>query len=160
MTPHILGLFAGTAVKDTSSVVAAAGVFSSAALGFAVVVKLMRTLMIVPITVTLAVVEARRENTGEKMGPVRVFRLVPWFLFGCLALVALRSTGVFAASTQTALSTVSVFLIAMALAAIGMSTDLRAIRNAGFKPLALGGILSVVVAGTSLAVLAAQGLLA
>lgn len=60
MSPHSFGLFAGTAVNDTSSVVAAASVFATSALAFAVVVKLVRTLMIIPISVGLAVRTARR----------------------------------------------------------------------------------------------------
>ena len=151
MTPHAFGLFAGTAVNDTSSVVAAASVFSSAALGFAVVVKLVRTLMIIPISVTLAVVEGRRNGDGERLTPRRVFKLIPWFLFGFLTMAGIASTGVISAELSAALTHVSVFLVATALAAIGLSTDLKAIRAAGLKPLLLGGILSVLVAATAIA---------
>lgn len=150
MTPHSFGLFAGTAVNDTSSVVAAASVFSSAALGYAVVVKLVRTLMIIPISVALAVLEARRTGTSERMTLGRVYRLVPWFLVGFLVVAAITSTGLLKPETVDGATQVSVFLVATALAGIGMSTDLKAIRSAGFRPLLLGGILSVLVAATTL----------
>lgn len=157
MSPHAFGLFAGTAVNDTSSVVAAAGVFSSVALGFAVVVKLVRTLMIIPISVTLAVVEGRRGAAGERLTPLRLFRMIPWFLFGFVAMALIGSTGLITDAAAATLSTVSVFLVATALAGIGLSTDLRAIRTAGLKPLALGGILSALVAVTTLTTMLLTG---
>lgn len=159
MSPHSFGLFAGTAVNDTSSVVAAASVFSASALGFAVVVKLVRTLMIIPISFGLAVMEGRRSGEAERLTPARVIRLVPWFLIGFLVVATLTSLGAVPAPAADALTQVSVFLVATALAGIGMSTDLRAIRKAGLKPLALGGILSVLVAGTTLGVMALTGAL-
>ncbi|WP_449278969.1 YeiH family protein [Leucobacter sp. GX24907] len=154
MTPHAFGLFAGTAVNDTSSVVAAASVFSSAALGFAVVVKLVRTLMIIPVSVTLAVVEARRNDDGQRMTPGRMVRLVPWFLVGFVVMATIGSTGIISPTGADILGRISVFLVAMALAGIGLSTDLAAIRTAGLKPLALGGLLSLLVAATTLGIMA------
>ena len=157
MSPHSFGLFAGTAVNDTSSVVAAASVFSAAALGFAVVVKLVRTLMIIPISVGLAVIEARRSGQRERFGARRIARLVPWFLVGFVVLACVASTGLLPEGVVTALTHVSVFLVATALAGIGLSTDLAAIRRAGLKPLALGGILSLLVALTTLGMMTLTG---
>lgn len=157
MTPHVFGLFAGTAVNDTSSVVAAASLFATSALGFAVVVKLVRTLMIIPISVTLAVVEHRRRNAGTPLTARRVVGLVPWFLVGFLVVAAANSVVAIPAGLHDALVTVSVFLVSVALAGIGLSTDIAAIRRAGWRPLLLGGVLSTLVAVTSLVVLAATG---
>jgi len=157
MTPHAFGLFAGTAVNDTSSVVAAASVFSASALGFAVVVKLVRTLMIIPISVSLAVMEARREGAGDRLSPGRVLRMIPWFLVGFLLVVCLRSAGLVPDPIADGMTQLSVFLVATALAGIGLSTDLRAIRAAGLRPLVLGGVLSLLVAGTTLGVMALTG---
>ncbi|WP_125098219.1 YeiH family protein [Leucobacter chromiireducens] len=159
MTPHAFGLFAGTAVNDTSSVVAAASVYSASALGFAVVVKLVRTLMIIPISIGLAVLDGRRTGQGERFTVARILRLVPWFLVGFLVVASLTSLGAVPAPAADVLTRVSVFLVAMALAGIGMSTDLRAIRRAGLKPLILGGILSVLVASTTLGVMVLTGAL-
>jgi uncharacterized integral membrane protein (TIGR00698 family) len=159
MSPHAFGLFAGTAVNDTSSVVAAASVYSSAALGFAVVVKLVRTLMIIPISIGLAIGRARREGGGERMRPRRAVGMVPWFLVGFLVVVALNSTAVFAPPVVDGLQHASVFLIAVALAGIGLSTNPRAIASAGWRPLALGAILWVLVASTALAMMWVTGAL-
>lgn len=157
MSPHAFGLFAGTAVNDTSSVVAAASAFSTAALGFAVVVKLVRTLMIIPISVGLAVIENKRSAGAQTFTLKRIFGLVPWFLIGFLVVAAIASTGIIAPRITEAATHTSVFLVAMALAGIGLSTDLAAIRSAGFKPLLLGGVLSLLVALTTIGTMFATG---
>lgn len=160
MTPHAFGLFAGTAVNDTSSVVAAASAFSTAALGFAVVVKLVRTLMIIPISIGLAVIDNKRSAEAHTFTLKRIFGLVPWFLIGFLVVAAVTSTGIISPRITELATQSSVFLVAMALAGIGLSTDLAAIRKAGFKPLLLGGILSLLVALTTIGTMFATGHLA
>lgn len=154
LDPHTFGLLAGTAINDTSSVVAAAGVYSTAALGFAVVVKLVRTLMIIPISVGLSVMEARRSADGERLTGRRIAKLVPWFLTGFVVVAVINSLGVIPDAPREALVHISVFLIAMALAGIGLSTDIHALRRAGWRPLALGGILWVLVTLTALGTIA------
>ena len=159
LDPHTFGLLAGTAVNDTSSVVAAASVYSTAALGFAVVVKLVRTLMIIPISIGLSVIEAWKHAEGKPLTGRRIFGLVPWFLIGFLIVAIVNSTGVIPDGPRDALVQASVFLIAMALAGIGLSTDIPALRRAGLRPLALGGILWVLVTVTALLTIwATQGL--
>ncbi|WIB76958.1 putative sulfate exporter family transporter [Curtobacterium sp. MCPF17_002] len=165
LSQHAFGVFAGTAVNDTSSVVATATVYGRQATDTAVVVKLVRTLMIIPIVVGLAGLEARRTartqlapDTGPRPGP-RVFRLVPWFLVGFLVVVLLRTTGVLPADAAPGFAAAATFLITVALAAIGVSTDFGALRRAGFRPMLLGIALWVLVAGTSLGAQAVFGLL-
>jgi uncharacterized integral membrane protein (TIGR00698 family) len=168
MGQHSFGLFAGTAVNDTSSVVATATTYGSSAAGYAVVVKLVRTLMIIPISLTLAALTARKHRApggavssavtetpspgrgAARMSPSRVARLVPWFLIGFLLAAAANSVGVIPAGAHGGLEQVSVFLVAVALSAIGLSTDTAALRRAGAKPLLLGAMLWVTVGATSL----------
>ncbi len=154
LDPHTFGLLAGTAINDTSSVVAAAGVYGTAALGFAVVVKLVRTLMIIPISIGLSVIDARQRGDGTRLTPRSAIRLVPWFLIGFVVVAVATSLGIIPHGAHDALVQLSVFLIAMAMAGIGLSIDLAAMRRAGWRPLALGGILWVLVTVTSLAVIA------
>lgn len=154
LDPHTFGLLAGTAINDTSSVVAAAGVYSTAALGFAVVVKLVRTLMIIPNSVGLSVMEARRSANGERLSGGRIAKLVPWFLIGFIVVAIINSLGVIPDGPRDVLVHVSIFLIAMALAGIGLSTDIPALRRAGWRPLALGGILWALVTLTALGTIA------
>lgn len=153
LSQHEFGLFAGTAVNDTSSVVATAGIYGSAALGFAIVVKLVRTLMIIPISVTLALVEARRDREADGAGLTwrSVGKLVPWFLIGFVVASLVRSVGLIPDAALAPISAVSLFLIAMAMAAIGLSTDVAGFRRAGVKPLLFGGLLWIIVTATALA---------
>ena len=145
---HAFGVFAGTAVNDTSSVVAAATTYGSQAAHDAVVVKLTRTLMIVPICLGLAALWRRRGDVAAERRPV--WRLVPWFLPAFLIVVAANSAGVIPHPLGSGLQTGAVFLITAALAAIGASIDLPGLRRAGHRPLLLGVVLWLAVAGTSL----------
>ncbi|MGW3046117.1 YeiH family protein [Kitasatospora sp. NPDC001159] len=161
LSQHAFGLFAGTAVNDMSSVVAAATTYGPAATDYAVVVKLTRTLLIIPICFGLAALAERRRRSsaasptaGRKVG---LCRLVPWFLVGFLLVATANTAGLVPAASHRALSEVSVFLITTALSAIGLSTDLAGLRRAGPRPLLLGACLWVIVSVTSLALQAATG---
>ena len=169
MSPEAFGIFAGTAVNDTSSVVAAAAAFGDGAAHTAIVVKLTRTLAIIPICLGLTWLVARREarartaadETAEHGESRRrpLWRLVPWFLVGFVLVTTANSLGWIPSVAQDGLGALSTFLITTALVAIGLSTDLPALRRAGARPLLLGGLLWVVVAGTSLGLQAATGTL-
>jgi uncharacterized integral membrane protein (TIGR00698 family) len=160
MSQHTFGLFAGTAVNDTSSVVAAAATYGQAATNYAVVVKLTRTLLIIPICLGLAALTGRRSRTtGATAAASRppLGTLVPWFLVGFLLLATANTFGAIPAGAHGGLETASVFLITVALSGIGLSTDLAGLRRAGPRPLALGGCLWAIVTGTSLGLQALTG---
>lgn len=151
---HAFGLLAGTAVNDMSSVVAAASTYGGVAANYAVVVKLTRTLFIIPICLGLAAWVARRRSHSGATAPARrtrITRLVPWFLVAFLAAAALNSAGLLGAGVRHGMVEVSMWLITIALSAIGLSTDVRGLRTAGPRPLVLGAVLWVVVTLTSLA---------
>ncbi len=84
---------------------------------------------------------------------------MPWFLIGFVALALVNSTGIIPSAIADALGQVSAFLVATALAGIGLSTDLAGIRTAGWRPLVLGGMLSALVAATTLTTMAFAGYL-
>ena len=149
LTPDAFGLWAGTAINDTSSVVAAGYAYSQSAGDQAIVVKLTRSLMLVPIVLTLVALKSRRESRtdGTKL-PWR--KLVPLFLLGFLAAAGLRTAGVVPESWLPALSFAGTCLITCALVAIGLSLRPRELRDAGPRPLLLGAILWVLVAVGSL----------
>lgn len=154
MSSHAFGLFAGTAVNDTSSVVAAASAYGSTAANYAVVVKLVRTLMIIPIVIVLVIVRGRRGTTSAtaRVTPMQMARLVPWFLVGFLVAAAINSLGLVSHGADDLITPIATFLISTAMAAIGLSTDLAALRRTGARPLVLGAILWITVTLVSLAV--------
>ncbi|KGM15576.1 hypothetical protein N867_07250, partial [Actinotalea fermentans ATCC 43279 = JCM 9966 = DSM 3133] len=165
MSQEGFGLWAGTAINDTSSVVAAGTVFGAAAASAAVVVKLTRTLLIVPVSVALAVRTRRRAratlDAGGTAGTDRVpwRRLVPPFLVLFLVAAALHSVGVVPAAWGPGISGGAHLLTAVALAGVGLLTSVASLRRAGWRPLLLGGLLSLAVATSSLALQAATGTL-
>jgi uncharacterized integral membrane protein (TIGR00698 family) len=151
LSQHAFGLWSGTAVNDTSSVVAAAYGYGSAAGAYAVVVKLTRSLMIVPICVVLQVRQSRRRPAGQSAGPAgRARHAFPLFVVGFLAASATTTLGGIPASWAPALSAASLYLITTALVGIGLSLDWTHIRTAGMRPLALGAVLWAAVSSTSL----------
>jgi uncharacterized membrane protein YadS len=183
MSQQSFGLFAGTAVNDTSSVVATATTYGTAATSHAVVAKLVRTLMIIPICLGLATLTARkpqrpaiatapaaasRDGTPAgapaslapaRMSPRRAAKLVPWFLIGFVLVAAVNSCGIVPASAHSPLEHASVFFVSVALSAIGLSTNVAGLRKAGARPLLLGGLLWITVATASLGLQALTGTL-
>lgn len=152
------GLFAGTAVNDTSSVVAAGLAFGADAGHDAVVVKLTRTLFIIPICLVLALWRGRSRRVDSTSGRIRLTSLVPWFLVAFVVCTAVVSIASPPANVRGALSAVALFLITVALAAIGLSTDVAGLRRTGPRPLILGAALWVLVSVSSLGLAAASGI--
>lgn len=160
MTGHSFGLWSGTAVNDTSSVVAAAYSFGDGAGPYAIVVKLTRSLMIIPVVIGLALLTARRDaaRRGEQVRiPWR--KVVPAFLIGFLVAAALNSLGLIPAGWHDGLTFVGTFLITVALSAIGLGMRPAQLRQAGHRPLLLGALLWICVASASLGLQALTGTL-
>lgn len=147
MSQNGFGLWAGTAVNDTSSVVAAGYAYGKVAGVHSVIVKLTRTTMIIPIVAALGVIARRSRTDGSH---VRWHTVIPWFLLWFLAAAVLETVGVIPANWHAALSELAIVLITVALAAIGLSTHLGAMRRAGYRPLLLGTVTWATVAVTSL----------
>ncbi|MBE1495490.1 putative integral membrane protein (TIGR00698 family) [Amycolatopsis lexingtonensis] len=163
LSPHAFGLWAGTAINDTSSVVAASFAYGGDAGSYGLVVKLTRTLTLIPIVIVLAVLKARREarqaGPGSTVAAMPWRRIVPLFLLGFIAAAALNSLGVIPGAWHPALTALGTFLITTALAGIGLSLRLGDLRRAGGRPLLLGGLLWIAVAATSLGLQSLTGTL-
>ena len=131
------GLFAGTAINDTSSVTAAAaawdGIYGSNTLEAAAIVKLTRTLAIIPITLFLAFYRTKKEQSGSG----NTFQIAKIFPFFVLASV-LTTVFHLPATVTGPLKDLSKFFIIMAMAAIGTNTNLVTLVKTGMKPILLG----------------------
>jgi len=154
------GLWAGTAVNDTSSVVAAGYAFSEAAGDFATMVKLTRTLAIIPTVLVFALIQVRLKKkealaageTAEVKTDVRFTKLFPWFILGFLALAIVNSFGVIPAVVSSGAKTLSKFLMVAALAAIGLNTSFSEMKKSGVRPMIHGFIISALVVIVAIAV--------
>lgn len=147
------GLWAGTAVNDTSSVVAAGYAFSEAAGDFATMVKLTRTLSIIPTVLVFSVIAQREKaKTGAAAVRVRLTSLVPWFIACFVAMALINSFGLIPVAVSAAMKEISKFLMVAALAAIGLNTDFREMRKSGINPMIHGFIISALVVVVAIAV--------
>ena len=140
------GLWAGTAVNDTS---AAGYAFSEQAGDFATMVKLTRTLAIIPTVLIFALIGMhvkKKEAAGDPSAVrVNMKSVFPWFILGFLALCGVNSLGFIPASVASVLKDISKFLMVTALAAIGLNTSFSDMRRAGLKPMLHGFIISLLV---------------
>lgn len=149
------GLWAGTAVNDTSSVVAAGYAFSEGAGDFATMVKLTRTLAIIPTVLVFSLIEVREKRkagVADQEEKVKVTSIIPWFILGFLGMAVLNSLGVFPQELSLGLKELSKFLMVAALAAIGLNTDFREMRKSGINPMIHGFIISALVVVVAIAV--------
>lgn len=151
------GLWAGTAVNDTSSVVAAGYAFSEGAGDFATMVKLTRTLAIIPTVVIFALVninlkrKAASTENGAQLN-LNMKSIIPWFILGFLALALVNSAGLIPAGVSNTMKDLSKFLMIAALAAIGLNTNFSDMRKAGVAPMVHGFIISALVVIVAIAV--------
>jgi uncharacterized membrane protein YadS len=150
------GLWAGTAINDTSSVVAAGYSYSHAAGDYATIVKLTRATLIIPVCLTLAFAVAWREKRASRQGggttQFSLRRIFPWFILWFLVASAVRTAGWVPVAMQPAIHFVAEFMIIVALTAIGLSANLRRMIASGARPILLGLGVWAAVSVSSLAV--------
>lgn len=158
------GLWTGTAVNDTSSVVAAGYAFSEAAGDFATMVKLTRTLSIIPTVLVFSLISARinfKQSDGNKTSykKVKISSLFPWFILAFVFMAIINSFGIIPVTVSDTIKEISKFLMVAALAAIGMNTDFREMKKSGINPMIHGFIISALVVVVSLVVQYFMGIL-
>ncbi len=162
------GMWAGTAINDTSSVVAAGYAFSNSAGEFATIVKLTRSTMIIPIAFLIAVIVSARKRrvpataqdsaapeTGSAesapvAGSFSMARIFPWFILGFLAMSLVHTLHLLPPAATALLVGAGKFMIIMALGAVGLNANFRELAKTGFRPLLLGLVVWASVAASSI----------
>lgn len=140
MTHTGFGMWAGTAINDTSSVVAASGTWSTmfnddTALNYATIVKLTRTLAIIPITLVLGIIKSK--DSVEKVNPLKAFpTFILFFLLASIVTTLLPLPETFLSSMKF----LSKFFIIMAMSAIGLNTDIKKLISQGGKAILEGAL--------------------
>lgn len=137
------GLWTGTAINDTSSVVAAGFAFSEIAGNYAIVVKLTRTLSIIPAVIIFSFINMKSQKKAQHQSSFSLTTIFPWFIILFLVVVLFNSIGLFNENIQLSISTIGKFCMVMALGAIGLKTDFLRLITSGFKPMLLGFIVSL-----------------
>jgi uncharacterized integral membrane protein (TIGR00698 family) len=156
------GLWAGTAINDTSSVVAAGYHYSRAAGNYATIVKLTRATLIVPVSIAVIFWTARSRKRGAAAGEgessgFHFGKVFPWFILWFVLASAVASLGVLPQRWLPALHGAASFLITVALTGIGLAANFRKMAVTGLRPLLLGLLVWAAVAVTSLLVQVVQG---
>ena len=163
MSDIAYGIWAGTSVNDTASVVASGYAFSEAAGDFATMVKLTRTIAIIPTVLVFAWIgtrikqkELKASGNGKK---VNLMNIIPWFIGGFLLLAIINSVGLIPTNVSGIMKGTSKFLMVTALAAIGLNTSLLDFKKAGLKPMFYGVTIDTLVTLTALVVIWCMGLM-
>jgi uncharacterized integral membrane protein (TIGR00698 family) len=153
---HHYGLWAGSSIHEIAQVVAAAFQHGKEAGDFGTIAKLSRVMLLAPLVMTLGVIAVRRgaRASGARAGKKAP---MPWFVLGFIAMIGVNSLGVIPADATHAVTPVTTFLLTMALAAMGLETDIRKLKAKGMRPLALGAVSWIFISCFSLALILAIG---
>ncbi|MCY1598133.1 YeiH family protein [Staphylococcus pettenkoferi] len=148
MSQTAFGYFSGTAINDTSSVIAASSIYGHQALQTGAIVKLTRTLMIIPVVLFFAV--RTMNKMKSKDANVSIVKIFPWFVVGFILASLISTVFNFSPAVIHVFQKISLFFISIAMAGIGLGVNFKQFKEAGFKPILLGLITWFVVIVSSL----------
>jgi len=147
LTPFAYGIFTGSTVHEVAQVVAAGKAVADTAANTAVITKLVRVMMLAPFLVLLSAYLSRHSEEGASEGaapapgPQAWRGVIPWFALGFIAVAGLNSLALLPHAVVSTAIDADTLILATAMAALGVSTQVSAIRKAGVKPLALAALL-------------------
>jgi uncharacterized integral membrane protein (TIGR00698 family) len=145
------GVWAGTAIHDTSSVVAAGYSYSNTAGDASVVVKLIRTLMLVPVAVILSIyISVKGTKMDHDTNKVKISKVFPYFILIFAGAAALNTVVPLPQTFVDTSSDLAKFIILMVMASVGLGTNFKKIKSVGIRPLLVGLLSSVIMGTTSL----------
>jgi uncharacterized integral membrane protein (TIGR00698 family) len=150
LTWHILptsteafGIFTGSTVHEVAQVVAAAKPLGDIATNTAVITKMVRVMMLAPFLIVLSVYLARKKSSHmhlEANSPKAPI-MIPWFAVIFVAVTGMNSLSIVPSKVVTAAVNIDTLLLAIAMASLGLTTHFSAIKQAGIRPMLLGGVL-------------------
>jgi uncharacterized integral membrane protein (TIGR00698 family) len=152
--PKAFGIYAGSTIHEVAQVFAAGRAISVETANTAVVTKMVRVMMLAPFLIALSAWlvrdDAQEQTAGHRADPAEGIKrtlAIPWFAFAFVGVVMFNSLSLLPTYVVGAANGLDTFLLAMAMAALGLTTHVSAIRQAGLKPLLLGGLLFVWLIG-------------
>lgn len=153
---QIFGMWAGAAIHDTSSVVAAGYLYSDEAGSISVVVKLLRTLTLIPLALLLAVfVSYRTKSEQTKAEKVKISKIFPYFILVFVGVVLLNTFVPFPEIISESTNQFAKFLIVMVMASVGLKASFKDIKKIGPRPFIVGLIASVIIGVVSISLILA-----
>jgi uncharacterized integral membrane protein (TIGR00698 family) len=147
LSPHSYGLWAGASIHEIAQVVGATFQAGQQAGEAGTVAKLSRVMLLAPVVIALGLLAAGRRGGGAAKAKAPV----PWFVLGFVALVVVNSVLPVPAELRAAAGVATTVLLSMALAALGLEANIGKLRAKGVRPLIVGGLATLFIAGFSLA---------
>ena len=148
LDPHAYGLWSGASIHEIAQVVAAAFQYGKTAGEFGTIAKLSRVMLLAPVVIVLGWIASRKTTPHPRTSSTRP--PMPWFLLGFMAVVGLNSLISIPADGRAGIAAVTTFLLSIALAAMGLETDIRKLTARGVRPALLGALAFLFIAGFSL----------
>lgn len=143
---HAFGLWSGASIHEIAQVVAAAFQDGQKAGEFGTIAKLSRVMLLAPTVIALGLIASR----ASKQGATSARPPIPWFVLGFVALVGVNSVVVIPPEVRVWIVAVTTFLLSIALAAMGLETDIGKLAARGFRPALLGALAFLFISGFSL----------
>lgn len=141
LTPTEYGIFAGGTLHEIAHVIAAASAGGNEAVDMAVIVKLTRVALLVPVAIIIGIFYQRMDKGQGKEG--LSLSIIPWFILGFLAMSAINSLGIIPANVAQTFVNISYLLIGMSMAGLGLNVEIKTFKQLGVKAFIAGLIGSV-----------------
>jgi uncharacterized integral membrane protein (TIGR00698 family) len=142
---NVMGIYAGSTLHEVAHVVGAGNAMGEGVSNVAIIVKMIRVILLVPVLLILGYVMARkvRKSEGAAKGSVSI----PWFAIGFLVVIGFNSLSLLPESVVKTINYIDTFLLTMAMVALGAETSIDKFKKAGAKPFVLAAILYVWLVG-------------
>jgi len=141
LTPTEYGIFAGGTLHEIAHVIAAASAGGNEAIDMAVIVKLTRVALLVPVAIVIGILYRRIDKGQEK--EAFSLSIIPWFILGFLAMSAINSLGIIPVNVAQVFVNIAYILIGMAMAGLGLNVEIKTFKQLGVKAFIAGLIGSV-----------------
>ena len=137
ISPELMGIFTGASVHEVAHVVGAGNAMGESVGSVAIIVKMIRVMMLVPVLLIISYTIARKASGSDAPGKINT----PWFAILFLVVIVLNSFIPLSDSVRNGINTFDTFLLTMAMTALGAETSFDKFKKAGSKPFVLALIL-------------------
>ena len=137
ISPELMGIFTGASVHEVAHVVGAGNAMGESVGSVAIIVKMIRVMMLVPVLLVISYTVARKASQSDAPGKINT----PWFAILFLVVIVLNSFIPLSDSVRNGINTFDTFLLTMAMTALGAETSFDKFKKAGSKPFVLALIL-------------------
>jgi uncharacterized integral membrane protein (TIGR00698 family) len=157
LDPHAFGLWAGASIHEIAQVVAVAFQDGQKAGEFGTIAKLSRVMLLAPMVVAIGLMSARQKHRKSDAATPSARPPLPWFVLGFVALMGVNSLVTIPADAKAWIVAATTFLLSVALAAMGLETDIGKLTAKGLRPALLGAFAFLFIAGFSLTLIKLMG---